>query len=224
METRKIDSMISELHNWFEDHDELDFENEVKKEINKAGGLLDYDSAIIALYKNIFSNETPNVDENSHSEFLEWLKPKLSYIVNNRSVRDLIVSRIYNDGNKNGIRNFKFGIEQMAQKKHPNRTYSGENWSGYIFVLGRKRHFHEQYGEFTTLNCIVWNNNEKEGTPYSIIVPKFLKAMESKNAYYTLFYVEYQGLVQSERHKERKFHSGSCLRVAKINKTVQSSL
>jgi len=218
---KKIESMESDLIEIF-DKEDLNFAEEIEKEINKSGGLLTQEGAIKVIHNSIFKNEQPKDEvENKHKQFLANWKPKLSYIVNHAVLKEQIIDTIYK---KDGYVNFKFGIAQMAQKEHPLRTYSGFNWNGYIFVLGRKKHFHENYGEFVSLNCLVWEDVNQKPRAFSMIVPSFLKPLQSKNSYYCLYYVEYKGLVQSEKNKDRKYHDGKCLKVAKINKTVQSSL
>lgn len=202
-------------------------QNEIDLQIRELNNLIDSDGALIILaHKYGIKKATENDEKNSLDKTVLNENQKLfQAVANSRDIR----TKMYECSEKteNGfLKTLKFAPEPAKLKENDNRIYTGEDFACYLFVMSiKKRYSVEWDNHFTTITALVFNIDKNTYTKpklRQIIVPTFMKELCNNNNYYTLFKVYYEGLIDIGNN--RTYHKGNVLRLAKFNKTIQSTL
>lgn len=201
--------------------DEKSYAALIRKNIEEMNGLIDEEGATLLIAKQHGINLIDNDSGNEHKEFLNKWKSKLQILVDNPTIRSKKVAEVVNEDGT--YKNLKFAPKELENVKE-DKIKTGAPYNCYIFILSIKTRFHPNYGDFKSIIFLLWDEKTKFPRIYSCIPPKFISYEIDNNSYNTLYYVEYEGLKQSQTNENRSYHNGEITRIAKINKLVQSSL
>jgi hypothetical protein len=199
---------------------EKEVEKYASEKIEEFSGLIDKGMALEIMAKDLGYNEATQEDS-EYKEFLDKWKPFFEKVVNDNTFK----GKLYEVAPKfsDFIYNFKFGLKKNVEKTE-GRIFSGNDFSCKLFIISIKKIYsYTNDQEFTKIDCILFRDNEKP-ILVSCIPPTCFRGLTSKNSYYTLWDLHYEGLKQSESNLNRKYHSGSIKRICKIRKSVQSKL